>query len=235
MFRFSVFLCVFALLACGALLMFAQPPAGADQPVATIYYGCVTNSTGAIRIVSASTSCKTTEHKIQWNQTGPQGPQGPAGPQGPKGAKGATGAQGPTGPQGPAGISVGYSAHAGGVTLTSYPGVLVAETAPVAAGTYFASASTLFFLASGDAAFCYITTVNTGTTNNYGGTGTGGAYAQSSNTDVFTVSAGDAFELFCYNEGLASEAYNASMTAVLINSATASSKSAQPIQAPPHR
>jgi len=203
MFRFTVSLCLFSLLACATLLMTSQPAAAANVPAATIYYGCVTNSTGAIRIVTASTTCKSTEHKIQWDQTGPQGPAGPQGPTGPQGPKGATGAQGPagpagptgpTGPQGPAGISVGYSARAADVSLVSYPGALVVETAPVQAGTYYVSASSLFFLASGDDGFCYITTVNSGgTTNNYGGTGTGGTYAQASNTDVFTVTAGDAF------------------------------------------
>jgi hypothetical protein len=119
--RITAYLCLFGLLGCCVLLL-TTPPAKAatsNVPAATIYYGCVTTSTGAIRIVTATTTCKTTEHKIQWDQTGPQGPQGPAGPQGPQGSKGATGAQGPTGPsgpqgpagaQGPPGVSVGYYA-----------------------------------------------------------------------------------------------------------------------------
>jgi Collagen triple helix repeat (20 copies) len=105
-------LCVrtFSLLACCVLAIAVQPSASATttaNPLAsTIYYGCVTNATGAIRIVSKTTTCKTTEHKIQWDQTGPQGPQGPkgaqgpAGPQGPQGPQGAQGPQGPTGPKG---------------------------------------------------------------------------------------------------------------------------------------
>lgn len=243
MFRFTVSLCLFSLLACTALLMIAQPAAAANVPAATIYYGCVTTATGAIRIVTASTTCKTTEHKIQWDQTGPQGPAGPQGPTGATGAqgpKGATGAQGPagpagpTGPQGPPGVSVGYSARAADVALAGYPGALIAETGAVQAGTYFVSASELFALASGDDGFCYITTVNNnGTTGNYGGTGTGGTYAQASNTDVFTVSAGDAFELFCYNGGFSSEVFNATLTATLINSATSSTKEGTQILTPP--
>ena len=70
------------------------------------YYGCVTTSTGAIRIVSSTTTCTTTEHKIQWNDPGPQGlagPKGAPGATGPRGATGATGPQGPAGPQGPQG------------------------------------------------------------------------------------------------------------------------------------
>ena len=88
--RITVSLCLFSLLACGVLLVTTQPAAAA-VPAATIYYGCVTTATGAIRIVTATTTCKSTEHKIQWDQTGPQGPAGPAGPQGPKGATGAQG------------------------------------------------------------------------------------------------------------------------------------------------
>jgi hypothetical protein len=132
-------------------------------------------------------------------------------------------------------MSVGYYASAKDVALAAYPGALIAETGAVQAGTYFVSASTLFSLASGDDGFCYITTVNdAGSTNNYGGTGTGGTYEQASNTDVFTVTAGDAFELFCYNAGLNSEAYNATLTATLINSAAASSIEGTRTLTPPH-
>ena len=72
-------------------------------------------------------------------------------------------------------------------------------------------------------------------TNNYGGSGTGGTYVQSSTSDVFTVSDGDALELFCYNGGFSSEVFSATMTATLINSATASSKSSQKQLPPPQR
>jgi len=92
---------------------------------AVTYYGCVNNSTGAITIVSATTTCKTGFHKIQWAQTGPQGPVGPTGPKGatgatgptgPKGATGATGPQGPTGATGATG-STGPQGPAGTLTL----------------------------------------------------------------------------------------------------------------------
>jgi hypothetical protein len=51
MFRISACVCAFFLLACCVLPMAAQPPAGAANatllpPLATIYYGCVNNSTG---------------------------------------------------------------------------------------------------------------------------------------------------------------------------------------------
>jgi len=45
----------------------------------TIYHACVTNKTGAIKIVSASAACSTGQHKIAWNKVGPAGPPGPAG------------------------------------------------------------------------------------------------------------------------------------------------------------
>ena len=38
---------------------------------ASTIYACVNNSSGEIRIVSASTTCKPNEHKISWNTTGP--------------------------------------------------------------------------------------------------------------------------------------------------------------------
>jgi hypothetical protein len=50
-----------------------------------VFHACVINKTGAIRIVSASTSCAAGQHKIFWNQTGPRGPRGLTGPKGPPG------------------------------------------------------------------------------------------------------------------------------------------------------
>lgn len=57
-------------------------------------YGCASKSTGALRIVSGLSQCKTSETTIAWNSAGPQGPPGD---------------QGPVGPQGPAGPSVAFS------------------------------------------------------------------------------------------------------------------------------
>jgi len=75
----------------------------------TVYNGCVTKTTGVLRIVPTGNNCKSNEYAISWNQVGPQGPAGVAGPQGepgpagPAGADGEDGAMGPTGPQGPTG------------------------------------------------------------------------------------------------------------------------------------
>jgi hypothetical protein len=81
-----------------------QEPIAAENPVLSgllAYYGCVNNTTGASRIVSKATICKSTEHKISWNEVGPRGLQGSKGNQGNPGPQGPRGPQGPTGPQGP--------------------------------------------------------------------------------------------------------------------------------------
>ena len=58
----------------------------------TLIHACVTNRTGAVRIVSATTTCDANkETTLDW------------GIQGPKGDKGDTGDVGPMGPQGPEG------------------------------------------------------------------------------------------------------------------------------------
>jgi len=80
-----------------------------------LIYACVNNSSGTIKIVSATTECSNNEIQLVWNAqgvagptgpagpTGATGPTGPTGPQGPTGATGPTGAQGPTGAAGPTG------------------------------------------------------------------------------------------------------------------------------------
>jgi type VI protein secretion system component Hcp len=55
---------------------------GIASAAGTTFYACVANTGGAVRIVAANTTCQASEHKINWNQTGPQGPQGPVGPSG---------------------------------------------------------------------------------------------------------------------------------------------------------
>jgi len=74
-----------------------------------LIYACVNNSSGTIKVVSATTSCANNEIQLVWNAEGPAGATGATGatgPTGPTGAAGATGAQGPTGAtgaQGPTG------------------------------------------------------------------------------------------------------------------------------------
>ena len=63
-----------------AALVAAAIPAIAAATTSTVtFYACVTNSTGAIKIVGKNTVCGTGKHKISWNNIGPRGPQGPAG------------------------------------------------------------------------------------------------------------------------------------------------------------
>ncbi|WP_230985694.1 collagen-like protein [Microbispora oryzae] len=86
----------------------------------SMLFACVNKTTRYMRLVGSTTTCRPTETKVHWNQTGPQGPAGiggtgPQGPQGPRGfqgprglqglqgPKGDTGAAGPQGPQGPKG------------------------------------------------------------------------------------------------------------------------------------
>jgi len=112
---------ILASIVAGSLLSLGLVSANA----ATVtYYACVNNSTGTIRIVTQTTTCKTGEHKIQWNQVGPQGP------------KGTTGPQGPQGPPGTAGSGVYYSGSNLG-TLTTTP-VSIIQPAPqiTQAGSY---------------------------------------------------------------------------------------------------
>lgn len=209
------------------------------------YFACINNSTGAIRIVSQSTTCNTGEHKIAWNQTGPVGPQGPAGatgpagPTGPKGATGATGATGPigptgpagptgatgpAGPQGPAGLSSGsFELLQAGLypTLISEPVVYLITNSAQTSSWYFISATLMLYVDSNDgAAFCYDSLHSTGTASQYGGSSLPGGYQQVSINDAVFLNAGDYVEVSCYswNGDGSSFLYNGAITAVQMNS-----------------
>jgi hypothetical protein len=210
------------------------------------YYACVSKSTGAVRIVSKTTVCKSTENKIMWNEIGPvgpkgatgatgpagpkgatgaTGPQGPSGPQGPQGPQGPTGATGPQGPQGPAGIAVGNGAFTTSHVFLGTQSVVL-QTNPVSTtGVYFISANALLNIDASDAAaYCFVTPASSGSADgNYGGSSDVGHYQSAAITDYFFLGAGDAMQLVC--ESNASDAntyvYSASMTATLIGSADA--------------
>jgi hypothetical protein len=232
MFRISTCLSVFLLLGGCVLPVTAQQASSNDvdlSPAVVTYYGCVNNSTGDIRIVSNSTVCKSTEHKINWNQvgpkgpkgntgaqgaqgpqgpqgpkgaTGPQGPQGAQGPQGPQGPTGSQGPQGPTGPQGPAGISIGNSAiNPSSVSLAS-PTVVAQTNSIQVTGFYYVNATALLNIDASDfAAYCYVTTGSNGFNSDglYGGSSMVGNYQQASIADVWSVQAGDVIQLVCYS------------------------------------
>jgi Collagen triple helix repeat (20 copies) len=233
--RIKAYLSVCALLACCALPGMAQL-ASAKLPAVVTYYGCVNNATGAIRIVSKSTVCKATEHKINWNEVGPkgpEGPQGPKGPQGPQGHIGAQGPQGPTGPQGPPGISVGNSAfNSSAVSLGSWS--VVAQTNAVqVSGIYYIDATALLFVDSADAAvYCFVTTGSNGLNPDglWGGGSNAGHYQQASVADSWFVSAGDVIQMACESnlDDASSFANNASLNATLISSAFDGKKAKHP-------
>lgn len=103
-----------ALIAAFTVLSGSAIAAGAGAAPGEIA-ACVNTSSGTIKIVGATETCKNNETRLTWNTQGIQGPQGPqgatgpAGPTGPQGAvglqgaKGDTGATGATGATGPAG------------------------------------------------------------------------------------------------------------------------------------
>lgn len=208
------------------------------QASTVTYYGCVNNSTGAITIVSASKTCATGFHKIQWNQ------QGPVGPKGATGATGATGPQGQMGIQGPPGITAGYVVQCGPNVFwqnvpcpgnnpplaTTVPGTLVLTTPPMAqSGYYFISASTNVVNgvnSSGNSyAECYVTRSNELGAPPYTGFESIGSasLATLSNTDVMFVLAGDTIQLWCDaspagpSMGLQSNVVWSSLSALLLD------------------
>ena len=235
----SVLTVMFAMTASAASI----PNPNANPTSSTIYYACVNNTTGAITIVSKTTTCKTGYHKIQWNQqgptgpsgptgpqgpqgpTGPQGPQGPTGPQGPQGPQGPTGPQGPQGPAGQNGVSQGYfgSSHGGGL-----PGsfTVLAATNPVAGGVYIVTGMELSYLNTNDAAQCIIGSAFTGISGHvYGASGpvSQPSYANTVTTDTISVSAGDSIELYCsdFNNDPSTSSFDASITAIQLNAVSA--------------
>jgi hypothetical protein len=78
-------------------------------------YGCVTKSSGALRLIRARASCRRDEVAVSWAQKGPPGDPGPSGPKGdpgpagPPGNPGPPGAIGPPGPKGDPGTSANLS------------------------------------------------------------------------------------------------------------------------------
>jgi hypothetical protein len=106
---------------------------GAGAAFAAIPHDGVINgcyaSGGTLRVVdSSTTSCKSGEKALAWNQTGPQGRQGLQGPEGPRGPQGLQGLQGETGPQGRQGE-------------TGAPGAPGADGAPGTSAVYMAGGS----------------------------------------------------------------------------------------------
>ena len=93
----------------------------ASASTATTTVNACVSVSGAVRIVAADTTCRTSEHPLSWNTTGPAGPPGADGAPGPAGATGATG---PAGPAGPAGQAADL---AGGPTRFGVPALLTCQ------------------------------------------------------------------------------------------------------------
>jgi len=70
-----------------------------------LIYACVNNSSGTIKIVTATTQCSNNEIQLVWNAEGVAGLTGATGATGASGATGATGASGATGATGATGAS----------------------------------------------------------------------------------------------------------------------------------
>jgi hypothetical protein len=216
MFRINARDFVFFLMAGIVFLIAAQRPASAST---VTYYACISNSSGAIRIVTKSTTCKSSEHKIQWDQTGPEGPKGPQGPQGTQGAKGATG---PQGPQGPAGLASGNFDFLGAglfPTLANFPVVYLFSNQAQTASWYFVSASLLLFIDPNDnGASCWDSIHSTGTPSQYGGSSLSN-YQQVSIADAVFLNQGDYVDVSCSSGGDGNSfVYNGALTMVQIDS-----------------
>jgi hypothetical protein len=97
--RVALALLAGAVIGATAVVVSAHP--GPVQP--GVIHACINNSSGTIKLSTATGTCAANETAIDWNAVGPKGDKGDPGPPGPKGDKGDTGATGATGPQGPAG------------------------------------------------------------------------------------------------------------------------------------
>jgi hypothetical protein len=200
-------------LACFLWLLILQP-----AHAATTFYACVTKSSGAIRMVSQATTCKTTESKIMWNQTGPAGPAGPKGSAGPEGPAGPSGPQGPAGsvgPQGPAGISYGVSAFGGSVQLSDSAMIVVSTNGVPAAGTYYINGSVSVAVGVNDEVFCVAGDLTNATGFNEEGGSSVSGLQQISVTQTVQASAGDVLAISCL--GPSSQVATSGIAAVLID------------------
>jgi hypothetical protein len=122
----------------------SQAYAAVTTPPTTVISACANrDEAGALRIVTAGTTCRRNETAITWNQTGPQGIPGLPGLPGPAGAPGTlglTGQAGPAGAKGDAGPA-GAQGPAGAVGAQGAPGIAGPKGDP---GTGTAKPQTLF-------------------------------------------------------------------------------------------
>lgn len=121
----SVAAAAFVLGIAAAALGAAAATPGADG----VIRGCVSRSSGAVRIVD--TTCKSSETLVTWNTTGPRGPAGPQGPAGPRGEAGAPGSPGERGPS-----DAFIARNDGPVEVATWPEATTVVRLDLPAGTY---------------------------------------------------------------------------------------------------
>jgi hypothetical protein len=103
---------------------------GAIPGAGGVISSCYAKTGGDLRVIDAATStCKSNESALSWNQQGIPGPQGVPGPVGPAGPQGPTGPAGAQGPAGPAGVS-GYEIVGQPITFDANSIVGMAATCP---------------------------------------------------------------------------------------------------------
>jgi hypothetical protein len=81
-----------------------------------VYYACVNNSSGTIKMIAADMDCQKNWTKIEWNQAGPPGPPGE------DGEDGLPGPPGEQGPPGPPGV-LGFYTRTAGFNAAPYQAV----------------------------------------------------------------------------------------------------------------
>lgn len=144
--------------------------------------------------------------------------------------QGVQGVQGVQGPQGPAGVSQGYFASAGNVNISTSNQslVTVVKSNPVAtSGTYLVTATETAIVASGDTISCIVTSAGGAFGHLFGSYGPSAnlTYDTITVTDRMDIGAGDQLQLSCgeYNNNSVTISYNASISAILLNSVQSSS------------
>lgn len=92
------------------------------QDDTTVFYACVNNNSGAMKMVGSEQECSKNETKFSWNQVGPKGDKGDIGVKGENGDNGETGPAGPQGIKGDIGLTGSQGAQ-GEVGLNGDTGI----------------------------------------------------------------------------------------------------------------
>jgi len=124
---------------CATIALLSPTAVSAAGP--TTIHACVSNRSGAMRIVGAKAKCRHGEHALSWGASGPAGPAG------------ATGATGAAGAPGANGVGADYASFSFGpdkLGVSETGDVVLTKAIP--AGTYFASAKTVVAAIEGKAA-----------------------------------------------------------------------------------